>query len=153
MRVNPASASVKVVSFEWPDLDAVMEIENRVFTSPWSRDSYQQLVPQDPISMWVAKEGTQVLGYMLYQLWGEEMELHTIGVLPEAQGRGVGKLLMEKLIAEAHYHGVSEIYLQVRVSNLPAIRLYERFAFAKVGMRRRYYQDNQEDAFVMRWKE
>jgi len=143
------SASLKLQPVSMAELDRVMEIERQVFTAPWSRESYAELIPQPVISMWVLKNDTDVLGYMLYQLWDGEMELHTIAVDPVFQGQGLGRLLMQKLHAEAHSRGVQKIYLQVRVSNQSALRLYERFGFVKVGLRKRYYQDNAEDAHLM----
>lgn len=150
MPATTPSASLKVQPICVSDLDAVMQIETQVFSAPWSRESYLELIPQAAIKMWTMKNAEQLVGYMLYQCWAEEMELHTIAVDPQSHGQGIGKLLMEKLFAEAQANSVIQIYLQVRVSNERAIQLYERFNFKKVGMRKRYYQDNFEDAFVMR---
>lgn len=149
MPASLRSASLKLQLVSMEDLDRVMEIERQVFTAPWSRESYAELIPQPVISMWVIKDDANLLGYMLYQLWDGEMELHTIAVDPTCQGQGLGRVLMQKLFAEAHVRGVHKIYLQVRVSNAAAIKLYESFGFAKLGLRKRYYQDNAEDAHLM----
>ena len=144
--------SLRIVSFQGPDLDAIVAIEPRIFTAPWTRESYQELIPQPDIHVRVAKQGDRLVGYMLFQHVGREIELHTIGVEPALQRCGIGRKLVEHLVREAILRGVDSIFLQVRASNEAALGLYRGFGFVVVGVRPRYYQDNDEDALVMRWQ-
>lgn len=139
-----------VLPFELGDLDGVMAIEPRVFPIPWSRQSYEELMKLDTVVLRVAKRGTTLVGYTLFQWWGDELELHTIGVMPEEQRQGVGRRLLEDLFAYARQQGVARIFLLVRASNLAARALYEQFSFETIATRPHYYEDNHEDALVMR---
>ena len=141
---------IKIVPFEMTCLDEVMEIENQSFAAPWSRDSYLDLAPLDTISFYVVKDGDKVIGYMLYQTWEEEMELHTIAVTLKSRRHGIGEQMIKFMMEDASSRGVKRIFLQVRPSNTPARTLYSKFEFQIVGMRPRYYRDNEEDALVMR---
>lgn len=140
---------VDIVPFEPGDLDAMMEIENRAFTVPWTRSSYEELAPLSSIRIWVAKKDDELVGYMLYQFWGDEMELHSIAAKPEVQRNGIGSQLMEHMLIEASKLGITHIYLLVRPSNEEARALYRKYGFAVVGVRHKYYRDNGENALIM----
>jgi ribosomal-protein-alanine N-acetyltransferase len=139
-----------IVPFETADIDEIMVIEDKSFPAPWTRESYLELAPLDTISFFVVKHEKRVVGYMLYQTWTSEMELHTIAVEPGLRRRGIGRLMIEHLMSDAISRGVSRVFLQVRPSNEAARALYKAFGFYVVGVRHRYYRDNQEDALVMR---
>lgn len=142
--------SLRIEPFDPSDLDALMEIENSSFSLPWSRQSYEDLWPVHGIAIWMARVGHELAGYMLLQTVGEEMELHTFAVRPDLRRRQIGRRLLDFMIEEAQKAGVKRIFLQVRPTNSPARALYEKMGFTTVGIRRRYYRDNDEDAFVMR---
>ncbi len=127
----------------------MMEIEVRSFALPWTRQSYEDLAPLDTIRIWVAKQEGAVVGYMLYQFWGEELELHSIAVKPELRGQGIGAELVEHMLVQAAGIGVQRIYLLVRPSNAAALTLYRRYGFELVGVRHKYYSDNNENALIM----
>lgn len=132
------------------DLDALMEIENEAFSAPWTRQSYEDLAPLESVDIWVAREGEALVGYMLLQHIGEEMELHTLAVKADRRRCGIARDLLLHMIAEAGRLGITRIYLQVRPSNAPARALYTSLGFRVIGLRHQYYQDNAENALVMR---
>lgn len=142
--------SLRIEPYAQADLDGLMEIENLSFTAPWSRQSYEELWPLESVDIWVARHGTELVGYMLFQHIGEEMELHTLGVRPERRRQGIARRLIEHMIAEARRLGVRRIFLQVRPSNEAARALYGVFGFKVIGLRHGYYRDNNEDALVLR---
>lgn len=142
---------INIVRFEPDDLDQMMAIEVRAFTAPWSRQSYEDLSYLDSVHIWVAKKDEEVVGYMLYQFWGDELELHNVTVKPELQRQGIGAMLMEHMLTQAGSIGIRRIYLLVRQTNEPALSLYKKYGFAVVGMRRKYYHDNGENALLMCW--
>lgn len=149
-RAEAKKSSVRIERFVPSDLDAIMEIENSVFTLPWSRESYEELAPLDTISIRVAKMGERVVGYMLFQNACEEVELHTIAVANEMQRRGIANDLMKYMLSEAARQGVRRVFLHVRPSNDVARALYAKFGFVAIAKRSKYYRDDGEDALVMR---
>lgn len=95
-------------------------------------------------------QGTpELLAYAGFWFDGDDAELMTIGVAPHAQRRGLAAALMEDLIARAAAQGARRMLLEVRVDNAPAIALYERFGFTRMGLRKRYYQPEGIDAYTM----
>ena len=132
------------------DLDEMMEIENASFTLPWTRESYEEVMALDSVVVSIARFGPEIAGYILTQRIGEEMELHTFAVKPSFRKMGVGQKLLEYMISDGKASGVTMIFLQVRPSNDEALKLYKKFGFITVGLRSGYYQDNNEDAFIMR---
>ena len=142
---------IVIVRYDPDDLDQMMAIEVRAFTAPWSRQSYEDLVTLDSIHIWVAKQGDEVVGYMLYQFWGDELELHNITTKPEREREGIGTMLMEHMLTQAGLIGIRRIYLLVRPSNEAARALYGKYGFTVVGVRHKYYRDNAENALLMCW--
>lgn len=141
---------IEIKPFEQADLDAIMEIENDSFPLPWTRKSYEEVIPLDTIDTWVAVAGEELVGYMLLQHVADEMELHTFAVKASWRRKGVGMRLMECMISEGERLNIKNIYLMVRPNNVPARTLYEKLGFKTVGIRKKYYHDNDEDALVMR---
>ncbi|WEJ71443.1 ribosomal protein S18-alanine N-acetyltransferase [Pseudomonas sp. PSE14] len=131
------------------DLDAVLKIEYAAFSHPWTRGIFTDAL--NSYECWVMFEGTQQVGHGVIQLILDEAHLLNITVKPENQGRGLGLTLLEHLMKRAHERGAVECFLEVRESNQPAYRLYERYGFNEVGRRRGYYPavGGREDALVM----
>jgi [ribosomal protein S18]-alanine N-acetyltransferase len=153
------------------DTDQVSAIERAVFRDPWSANSFRGL-PDDPRVYFACARHlpgalpprddeaterggpcalTQVVGYVVAIFAADEGEIANLAVLPTAQGRGVGGLLLDAAIGEATHRGCGALYLEVRESNAPARHLYASRGFAEVGRRARYYQDPVEDALLLRW--
>ena len=139
-----------IVRYDPKDLEQIMEIENSSFAAPWTKQSYEELAPLDTISFWEAKIGDEVAGYMLFQHIGGEMELHTFAVAPNFRRVGIARKLLRHMISEARVLEVRRIFLQVRPSNAPARALYDSLGFKSIGVRRKYYRDDGEDALVMK---
>jgi ribosomal-protein-alanine N-acetyltransferase len=90
----------------------------------------------------------QVAGYTLFWHVADEVHLLNVAVAPEHRRRGHGRALMGDLVGYARANGAAKVFLEVRVSNVPAIALYEAFGFERLSVRRRYYDDG-EDALDM----
>ncbi|MDN6858698.1 ribosomal protein S18-alanine N-acetyltransferase [Pseudomonas sp. CAN2814] len=131
------------------DLDAVLKIEYAAFSHPWTRGTFTDGLKS--YECWVMFEGSQQVGHGVIQLILDEAHLLNITVKPESQGRGLGLALLEHLMKRAHEKGGVECFLEVRASNGPAYRLYERYGFNEIGRRRDYYPavGGREDALVM----
>ncbi|MBY0550252.1 MAG: ribosomal protein S18-alanine N-acetyltransferase [Candidatus Obscuribacterales bacterium] len=137
------------------DLDDVMEIEPVAFGSHhWSRQSFTNELnnPGGSYFSAVDGEGNQLCGYTGFWLIGEEAHITTLAVHPDYRRRSIGERLLIHDIQTAIKAGARWITLEVRVSNEQAQNLYYKYGFKSLGTRRKYYQDNNEDALVL-WTE
>lgn len=145
-----APARVTVRPMAVADLDRVCEIEQAVFALPWSRRSFESEVCGDPCSMsWVAEQDGCVVGYLVAWHVADELHIGNLAVDPARRGGGIASGLLASVLAAADEHGIEYAALEVRVSNDRTIRLYERFGFCGVAIRKAYYEDNGENALVM----
>jgi ribosomal-protein-alanine N-acetyltransferase len=140
----------------WWDIEPVMELELQLFPEDaWSRGMYwSELAEAHPggsrhYTVATTPDGT-VAGYAGLMVVAGEGDVQTIAVAPDHQGAGLGAALLTDLVAEAARRGCAELLLEVRVDNAPDQRLYERYGFVPVGIRRGYYQPANVDALVMR---
>jgi ribosomal-protein-alanine N-acetyltransferase len=134
------------------ELDEVLEIERHAFRSPWSR----QLLVEELERAWArvdvarpAGDDAPIAGYINYWLVRDEVHLLNVAVHPDRRRRGFGRALIEHLVAFARAERCRYVTLEVRRSNRAAIELYQAADFRPVGVRPRYYADDQEDAVVM----
>jgi ribosomal-protein-alanine N-acetyltransferase len=137
----------------YADLPQVIAIERRAFPAAWSLAMFVLELSKPSGICLAAVDGKTVLGYLICSRYDIVWHVMNVAVDPPLQGRGIGSALIERLLAEVDGEGAksSRYTLEVRQSNTPAIRLYERFGFRAAGLRRRYYQDNGEDALIM-WR-
>lgn len=135
--------------FTESDLDEILKIEQASFSDPWPKEAFLPVLRFPVLQGFLAEEGGQVLGYACTQVVFEEMELQNIAVAPTARGKGVGAALLAAAQSDAKTRGAEYGFLEVRVSNAPAIALYRKFGYEAVGVRKKYYPDG-EDAVVMK---
>jgi [ribosomal protein S18]-alanine N-acetyltransferase len=150
-RPDPARPDIIVRAAVAADLDEVYATERSAFSLPWSRRSFTQ-IQRSPSSIFlVASTDTRrVAGYAIALLGGDEADLANIAVVDEERGRGVGRALIDRVIALLRGRGVRSLYLEVRQSNSTARALYRRVGFLEVGVRAGYYTHPVEDALVLR---
>ncbi len=130
-------------------LDPILEIENSSFPSPWSQRAFIQEI-ENPVShLWALLADDRLVGYICFWMFDREIQLINIAVHPQERGKGMGHLLMTKMIETGFSKGSQYIWLEVRISNLSAKRLYHRLGFEEIGRRRGYYRETKEDAIVM----
>lgn len=133
------------------DLDRVLQIEYVAFTMPWSSLTYRNLLQRNDAALYVADSPEDgVVGYAAMWSVLDEGELGTLATDPRRRSRGVASRLLERVLERARTQHLKAVFLEVRVSNEDARRLYERFGFERVGLRRNYYAFPLEDAIVMR---
>ncbi|MCS6774036.1 MAG: ribosomal protein S18-alanine N-acetyltransferase [Anaerolineae bacterium] len=168
--------NVRIEPMTLEDIPEVMVIERSSFSRPWPERAYRYELTQNPNAHFVvarldghasvAKQ-TSALGRLRIRrartdnapdavvgfagLWMQVDEAHiaTIAVHPDFRGRGVGDKLLRAMLLTAQQHCARIVTLEVRVSNLVAQRLYQKYQFEVVGLRKAYYQDNREDALIM----
>lgn len=132
------------------DLPAVQLIERASFTTPWPPQAYRQELEANRLAHYlVALIGDQVVGYGGIWLMVDEAHVTTFAVHPAYRRRRIGERMLIALLDLARDRQAREATLEVRLSNLAARRLYEKYGFRPVGIRPRYYTDNQEDALIM----
>lgn len=132
------------------DLSAILAIEQRVFSDPWSPDSF---APEfdDPYTWFrVVELDGVVAGYVVARIVAQQGEIANIAVDPAHQGAGLGGRLLDGAIAAAEADACEAVWLEVRVSNDPARRLYASRGFEPIGRRKGYYRAPLEDALVLR---
>jgi ribosomal-protein-alanine N-acetyltransferase len=131
------------------DLDAVLKIEYAAFSHPWTRGIF--LDGLKSYEIWLMFEGEQQVGHGVINVIIDEAHLLNITVKPDSQGRGLGLLLLDRLMKRAYELNGRECFLELRASNQSAYRLYERYGFNEIGRRRDYYPaiGGREDALVM----
>lgn len=130
------------------DIPQVAAIEAMVFSMPWTEQGFLDALKQDTIFV-TARQEDRIAGYCGMYCSFDEGEITNVAVSPEMQGCGIGKQIISGLLRKAQEKGVSRIVLEVRVSNMPAIRLYEEFGFQKAGVRKGFYEKPKEDAAIM----
>jgi len=136
----------------WWDVEALLPLERELFgDTAWTPEMFWSELAH-PETRWyvVAEEGSQALGYAGLLAPGLEADVQTVAVAPQAQGRGVGRMLLDALIEQAQAREATSLLLEVRADNEPAIGLYTRRGFERIAVRHRYYQPGDVDAWVMR---
>lgn len=133
------------------DLDDVIALERSVYTHPWTRGNFADSLTAGN-SAWVVRDNGVLVGYCVLMMAPDDAHLLNISVAQALHGRGIGRGMLEWVDAQARAHGLPSVLLEVRVSNLRALKIYENAGFQRIGMRRRYYPavHGREDAIVMR---
>jgi ribosomal-protein-alanine N-acetyltransferase len=136
------------------DLPAVLAIERKQFSNPWTEEHFQAELLNSFSHFYVAGDlkNSALAGFLIFWRLDDELELHKIAVVKDCQRRGYGSSLLDFFISTARAWHCQSALLEVRASNAAAIRLYEKFAFQCVGRRREYYSLPAEDALVFRLK-
>jgi ribosomal-protein-alanine N-acetyltransferase len=132
------------------DLPAVHAIERASFTTPWPDDAYRSELQTNRLATYlVARAGGEVVGFAGLWLMVDEAHITTFAVHPAWRRQKIGERLLVALLDVAVARRAREATLEVRLSNVAARRLYEKYGFRPVGLRPRYYTDNGEDALIM----
>lgn len=132
------------------DLTAVHAIELASFDAPWPPEAYRNDLETNRLAQYlVARVGDEIAAYGGMWLMVDEGHIITFAVHPIWRRQRIGERLLLAFLDLAGDRGAQEATLEVRLSNLPARRLYEKYGFRPVGLRPRYYSDNGEDALIM----
>ena len=140
---------IEVREMRYEDLDEVMKIENSCFAIPWTRESMQGELFSLMKFYYVALFDGKIAGYG--GMWHVVTEGHitNIAVSPDYRRMGVGSAIVDALMQTAEEKEMLGVTLEVRVSNEAAIKLYKKHGFVVTGTRKKYYSDNNEDAYLM----
>ncbi|MBO4376176.1 MAG: ribosomal protein S18-alanine N-acetyltransferase [Lachnospiraceae bacterium] len=133
------------------DLDEVTAIEEANFTNPWTRDGFESQIKAGNTTYLVCEHEGRLVGLCGYIKSFTEADVTNVSVLKECRGHGIGTALMEALLLEGERDGVKDFTLEVRVSNVDAIHVYEKLGFKSAGIRPGFYENPKEDAMIM-WR-
>lgn len=132
------------------DIDQIVKIENESFTTPWSRESFENELKKNQFALYtVLEDEDEVFGYCGVWIIVDEAHITNIALLPKYRGKKLGEALLRKVMESAREKGAKTMTLEVRVTNDIAQSLYRKLGFQNGGIRKNYYTDNQEDALVM----
>jgi [ribosomal protein S18]-alanine N-acetyltransferase len=147
---EPATPRVEIVRMRRRHLRGVMAIERQAYSRPWSPNLFiAEMTEPNNRNYLVARMDKDVAGYIGLICYGDEAHITNIAVDPMLQGHYIAhRLLYEELLSAIHM-GAHAVSLEVRVTNWRAQRLYARFGFRPVGVRRNYYAELHEDALIM----
>lgn len=144
-------AGVRVRFMDVSDLDGVLELEVRTFSTPWSRDAFYNEIVKNQFAYYTVAESADgvIVGYCGLWVVVDDAHITNIAVDPEWRRQGIGERMMSEAMVFAKKRGAQRLSLEVRVSNTAAQALYRKYGLQDGGIRKRYYTDNQEDALVM----
>ena len=131
------------------DVENVIAIERASFRFPWSTRFFLDELQVDCAHSILAEVDGRIVGYVLFWILAEEVDIHNIAVHPDFRRQGIGRLLLEQVVAAARRQERLRVTLDVRCSNASAQSLYLSLGFVARGLRKGYYSDNGEDALVM----
>ena len=148
--MTASSSSLAIRRLTYADLPQVVAIERRAFTSPWSLAMFVLELSKPSGICLAAAEGEEIVGYLVCSRYDTAWHVMNVAAHPERRRTRIATTLLERLL-ERIDDPYAQLTLEVRQSNQGAIALYQRFGFRSAGIRRRYYQDNGEDALIM-WR-
>lgn len=135
------------------DLDGILAVDAATFDRPWTRAMYEwEWTHSDVARFYVARHGDSVVAYCAGWVIFDELHINNLAVDPAWRRQGVGAALLVFVLEAAAAEGAKRATLEVRRSNEPARRLYERFGFGCAGVRAGYYREPVEDALVL-WRD
>ncbi len=148
-----APSEVLVRDMYLVDLDAVMAIEAHSFPTPWSRNAFQTEILENTFATYLVLDfHGRVVSYGGMWIILDEAHVTNVAVHPDYRGHHLGERMMEGMVERARTMGVQRMTLEVRRGNIVAQNLYHKMGFVQLGVRRGYYTDTHEDAFIM-WKD
>lgn len=145
-------ADLEIRLAEARDVHEVAELDKLCFSVPWSETSFRSEITENERAVYiVAESGGRIVGYAGIWIIFDEGHITNVAVHPEYRGQHIGTALVGLLLKTAEENGVVAETLEVRRSNFKAIGLYHSYDFQQEGVRKGYYEDNNEDALIM-WR-
>ena len=134
------------------DMGEVLQIETRSFEFPWSEEDFIHCLRQRNCIGMIAECNERVVGYMIYELHKSRLHVINFSVHPLYRRRGIGAQMIGKLVNKLSHERRPRILLEIRETNYPAIKFFQRNGFLAVSLLRNFYQDTTEDAYLMQFE-
>lgn len=143
------NCEIKYCKLKEEHIEGLCSLDEICFNIPWTKTMFYEELKNDRALYFVAVFGEQVVGYG--GIWAilDEAQITNIAVHSDFRRMKIASTLLKKLIAHCNEKKLNQITLEVRVGNVSAINLYQKHGFSKVGLRKKYYADNLEDALIM----
>lgn len=142
----------EIVDMNMAHVDEVTEIEASSFRTPWSKEAFVNELQRNKCAKYrVLTHVGKVIAYGGMWIIVDEAHITNIAVHPQYRGKGIGQIIVEDMINQGRNLNVASMTLEVRTSNIAAIRLYSKFGFKEEAIRKGYYADTGEDAIIM-WR-
>lgn len=135
------------------DIPSVSALEREIFSMPWSEQGFLDALTQPAALFFVAEHEGKIAGYCGMYCVLDEGEITNVAVAPRVRRKQIGRRMMNYLLAAAGEAGITNVLLEVRVSNAPAIHLYESLGFVILGLRKNFYEAPREDGYVMQLRQ
>lgn len=143
---------VSIREMSLKDIEQVSCIEESIFSIPWSKTSFEDSMNSKNTLFLIAEKENEIAGYLGMYLFGEEADISNVAVSKTHRRQRIARMLLEKGLIQMKERGVKNVTLEVRETNIPAIRLYESMGFQEAGIRKNYYKEPVENALIM-WKQ
>jgi [ribosomal protein S18]-alanine N-acetyltransferase len=145
--------ALKIGEYEEGDIVEIIAIENDSYPTPWSENIFRNEITSPISRILVGRTAKRVIGgvwgYIVYWRVDDEVHLHNVAVRRDMRRKRIASRLLEEAIRRCRWEGARRATLEVRRSNLPAQKMYEKFGFTVEGIRPGYYMDTGEDALIM----
>ena len=142
---------IKIRAMQDMDVEPISRLEEETFSMPWSRDSFLSMIHNINARYYVAEENGHIVGGCGVLMAAGEGNITNVVVDKNFRGQGIGTKMLQYLIEEGKKNGLYAFTLEVRVSNVQAIHVYEKLGFFSEGIRPDFYEKPKEDAMIM-WK-
>ena len=142
---------ITVRQMEEKDIDSLVIIEEECFSLPWSKKAFQESYVKDYAYFFVAEIDKEIVGYVGLYKMGNDGDITNIGISSLHRRKGIGYKIMSSVLDFAKRENMEHITLEVRESNIPAIALYEKLGFVKVGIRKDFYEKPVENAIIYQY--
>ncbi len=130
-------------------IDSLYALECLSFPVPWTKQAFENELENENACYVLLLDEDTVIGYCAFWQAADMADITNVAVHPDYRRQGLGKKILNRILQEAHTRSITQLFLEVRVSNTPAQALYTACGFQLVGMRKKYYADNGEDAVIM----
>ena len=134
------------------DVEQVHHLEESIFSIPWSKTSFESSIKGKDTLFIVAEKEERIVGYLGMYIFSEEADISNVAVSKEYRRQHIANRLLEYIFVQAKARGVKNVTLEVRETNVAAIKLYESMGFCEAGIRKNYYKNPTENALIM-WKQ
>lgn len=136
------------------DAQILSQLHKQLFPSPWSEESFHNLLKKTNILALLARQEGEITGFIILQKASDEAEIIMLAVQQKYQGKGIGDLLCQNAISDLKQANIQNIFLEVDENNEAALALYKKLGFTIVGNRKAYYDignnKKAQDAYIMR---
>lgn len=149
MKINPDKLNIKLIKMKKTHIPYVAAIESETFSAPWSERAFADTLTMENVIFLIASVNDRVAGYCGIYLAADEGEITNVAVAASYRRNKIAWMLLHETMKKAGEKGAQRIFLEVRSQNEPAIRLYRKTGFQKIGVRRNYYTHPDDDALVM----